>query len=789
MQALSVALQRRMSHRRIMNKAAVFCLAAGLASAQTVSLTVNTGTVLHAIDQKIYGQFLEHIYHSVNGGIWGEVVWNRSFEETLTEGAWKVNGGVLEAGGNGGSRFRFGAETWRDYELSVDLTRPSGDGVLAIAVRSNRNANYALSIGGAGGFELTRTADNPQTRQPETVVLQSTAGKVENGRWYNVRIRMEGTRLQAWLDDKVLFDLPATGGPANGQAFVGARGGGAKFAHLSVKRADGAPLLAGVLTPARHWYGIGAGEVALDPDLPRNSRQGLRMVAHSADSGIEQPGYAVHAGDALRGSLWLTGTGPGLVVRLLDSGKVLAEQTVDGPGDQWKEFPLLLSPTANSGNATLRILARAGSDVKLDQVSLMPDSSRSNGGFRPDLTKAAAALHPSIIRWPGGSFVGGYKWKDGIGPQSKRLGKNGWDEWDPLSFGIDEFLAFARRVGAEPVIVIWVGPRNKVDRASYLQDAVDLVAYCNSPRDSAWGKIRAQNGHPEPYRVRYWEIDNEIWGMPAAEYVEVLKQFVPAMKKVDPAIRTIACGSGQLGGRWPEGDLAVIHDAAQLVDYLSIHHYENADRFAEGPAAAAKFWKSLEAEIAQSKNPKLKLFVSEWNAQSTDWRTGLYAGGILNAMERDATVAMASPAPWLRHVTAPAWDNALINFDQSSWFPAPNYVVMKLFRDHFAPELLEIAGNAGDLNATATRTSDGERIYVKLVNPRDQEVSVEVALRGDFPLLAASMQLVAPGSLSARNTMEQPAAVQAVPAKIERTGMTVRVRLPGWSVAVITLSR
>jgi alpha-N-arabinofuranosidase len=591
------------------------------------------------------------------------------------------------------------------------------------------------------------------------------------------------------LDGKVLFDLSAAGGPANGQAFVGVRGGAASFAHLSVKSADGAPLFAGVPTAARHWYAAGAGEFALDTNLPLNSKQSLRIVARSADSGVEQSGYAVRAGDALRGSLWLNGIGPGLVVRLVDGNKVLAEQTVGAPSEEWKEFPLLLNPTATSGNATLRILARAHSVVKLDQVSLMPDSYRANGGFRPDLTQAVAALHPPIIRWPGGSFVGNYKWKDGLGPQSKRVGKNGWDEWDPLSFGIDEFLAFARKVGAEPVIVIWVGPRDKVDRAPYLQDAVDFVEYCNGPRDSAWGKIRAQNGHPEPYRVKYWEINIGIERRPAADYVEVLGQFVSAMKKVDPAIRTIACGSGQLGGRWPEGDLAVIRDAALLVDYLSIHHYENPDRFAEGPAAAAKFWKSLEEEIAKSKNPKLKLFVSEWNAQGTDWRTGLYAGGILNAMERDAAVAMATPALWLRHVSAPSWDNALINFDQSSWFPAPNYVVMKLYRDHFAPELLELAGNLGDLNATATRTADGEKIYLKLVNPRDQEVPVEIALRGDFPLLAASMQVVAPDSLAARNTLEQPAAVQAVPAKVERTGMTARVRLPRWSVAVVTLSR
>jgi len=764
-------------------KAVALCLAAGLASAQTVNLTVNTGNVLHPVDPKIYGQFLEHIYHSVNGGIWGEVVWNRSFEETLTEGAWTVNGQVLQAAaGEAESRFRFGAPAWRDYELTLDMMRPSGSGVLAVGVRSNRNANYVLSMGGAGGFDLARTADNPRTRRPETIVLQNAAGTLENGRWYNVRLKIERERLQVTVDGKLLFDLSASGGSENGQAFVGVRGGAAGFAHLSVKSLDGTVLFAGIPTPARHWYATGKDEVTLDSNHPLNGRQSLRIATRSADSGIEQSGYSVNTGDALRGSLWLRGTGPGLVVRLLDGGKVLAEQAVGAPSQEWTEFPLLLNPKATSGNATLRILARPGSQVELDQVSLMPDSYRANGGFRTDLTQAAAALHPSVIRWPGGSFIVDYWWKDGIGPQSKRNGKNGWDEWDPLSFGIDEFITFTRKMGAEPVIVVWTGPRSKVDRATYLQDAADFVEYCNGPRDSPWGKVRAQNGHPEPYRVRYWEIDNESGGMSAADYVSVLAQFVPAMKKADPTIRIIA-------GGWPEGDIAVIRDAAQLVDYLSIHQYEAPDRFAEGPEAAAKFWKSLEEEIARSRNPKLKLFVSEWNAQSTDWRTGLYAGGLLNAMERDGAVGMAAPALWLRQVSAPAWDNALINFDQRSWFPAPNYVVMKLFRDHFAPDLLEITGNPGDLNATATRSADGDRIYVKLVNPTGQEVAVQIDLRGDFPLLDAGAQWIAPGSLAARNTLEQPAAVQAVQAKVERTGMTARIRLPAWSVAVVNLSR
>ena len=162
-------------------------------------------------------------------------------------------------------------------------------------------------------------------------------------------------------------------------------------------------------------------------------------------------------------------------------------------------------------------------------------------------------------------------------------------------------------------------------------------------------------------------------------------------------------------------------------------------------------------------------------------------------MERDPAIGMAAPAPWLRHVSAsagaPAGDSAFIHFDQRSWFPGPNYVVMKLFREHYAPDLLEITGSPGRLNANATRSPDGDKIYLKLVNPAPHDVPLEVALRGDFPLLAAALQLVAPGSLTARNTLSDPNQVHPVDAKLERSGMTVRLTLPRWSVAVLTLSR
>src|ERR1035438_10476315 len=134
------------------------------------------------------------------------------------------------------------------------------------------------------------------------------------------------------------------------------------------------------------------------------------------------------------------------------------------------------------------------------------------------------------------------------------------------------------------------------------------------------------SSHPEPYRVKYWEIDNGFWNLPPGDYAEALGQFVPAMQKVDPAIRTIATSGRQIDLPGQDGVLALIGNTARLVDYVSVQHYEYPERTAEG-TEVAKFWRSLEEEIAQSKNPRLKLFVSGWKTQTADWVAGLYAGG------------------------------------------------------------------------------------------------------------------------------------------------------------------
>jgi alpha-N-arabinofuranosidase len=751
-----------------------------LSAQSAVNLKVDTGQVVREIDPKIYGQFLEHIYHSVNGGVWGEVVWNRSFEERLSPDDWRVRDGVLAspAGMANYSRFLIGGEAWRDYDFWADVHKTSAAGTVTVAARVSRAFGIGLRFEGTHA-QLARMLGK------DTTILGTAELALDPKRWYRVHFRCDGKRVQVSVDDKALFDMKVDAAASHGQASVSVNGATAEFRGFRAVALDHSVLLDELPSPARHWLALGAGELSLDAAQPANSSLSLK-IAGGAGSGVGQAHLAVKRGDVLRGSILMRGEVLGGVsVRLMNNGFVLAQKSLPPPTKQWREYALEFDPVENAVDASLEIVSLGTAALWIDQVSLTSDSSVATGGFRPDLLKAAADLHPAVIRWPGGSFIGGYRWKDGIGPQGKRVGKPGWDEVDPLSFGIDEFIAFCRRVGAEPIVVINSGPRNAPnERPQYIQDARDLVEYCNGPATSKWGKVRTANGHREPYGVKYFELDNEIWSMKAGDYVDLVKQFAPAMKQVDGGIKIIACGSGQLGGHWAEGDIAVIENAAEFVDYLSIHHYENPDKYADGPANAEQYWEKLGAMIAKSRNPNLKLFMSEWNAQSTDWRTGLYAGGILNAFEKSGLVTMATPALFMRHVSAPAWDNAFINFDSGSWFGAPNYVVMKLYRDHFALQLLKVEGNASGLSVDAAKSADGKRVVVKLVNPSESAREVSMDLGGAFASGAASLDVVAPDKLDARNTLEYPHAVKVVAGKIAKDGDVVRFALPRWSVGV-----
>lgn len=776
------------------------------ADAEPVSLKIFPDRELNRVDEKVYGHFLEHIYHSCNGGLWGELIWDRSFEGGGAGATWsRKDDYIAQEGEAPDVRLVFGKPAWTDYEFTLEARKTGGnEGFLVLLRVLNKKQFYWANLGGWGnrGHALERGVQGQDRWRP---VTRQRPGQIETGTWYRIRARCEGPRIQVWLADDLVIDYEDDGqGPQRGGVGIGTWATQAQFRNLKVVSLDGKTLHEGLpdlpkqapgLAPS--WRPFGGATASTTTENPFNADHCMKVESRGDFGGLAQSPLGIRSGETYRASFWARGEAPGgMAVRLLAGEEVLAEQTFPAPSAQWQEYAVELRPAASADDATLQVSARGAATVWIDQVSLMPESWRAAGGFRPDLVQAIADLRPPVIRWPGGCFASPYRWKDAIGPQHKRRPHPIliWDDKDVGSMGTDEFIALCRKVGAEPLIVVNIGTpqwnRNVLDN-DFLQEVLDWIEYCNGPADSPWGKVRAANGHPEPYRVKYWEIDNETWHMGAETYAEWVNRFAPAMKKKDPSIKLAACGSAGYGEErnglaW---NRVLIERCADQVDYLSIHHYENPDRFAEGPLAYEAFFRKTAGLIAASKNPGLKIYCSEWNAQSTDWRTGLYCGGLLNAFERCGEFfEIGGPALFLRHVSATAWDNAFVNFDHTGWFPAPNYVVMKLWRDHYAPHRIALEGEAGPLNAVATRSSDGKAVIFKAVNPTDGSVPVKLAIQSGT-IVSARIEVVASPDLSARNSLQTPNQIHPESAAVQVNGQTLEFTLPALSCAVVRADR
>ena len=782
------------------------------ASAQSgaagVRLTVDTDKPSHEINPHVYGQFLEHIYHSANGGLWGQLVWNRSFELSNSGvGDWSVkNGEVVQSALITDVHITFGDPSWKDYEITLQAQKERGaEGFMVLFRVKDNDAFYWLNLGGWGN---TRHAVEKQSNDRRSTIGQGSDGQIETGRWYDVRVRCEGDHIQCWLDGKQIIDMRDNDNPyLTGMIGLGTWGTHVRYRNIKVTSLEGAnELFSGVPElPAKkfevdYWTHFGAGKVERVADA-LNNEYSVELTSDGSPNGIEQTNFRFIA-QRYQGSLWMKGVLPaGVKVELLDGDKVLGT-TVLGPATAgWTEYPFQIDSSSSTLNGSLRITLLGKGSVKLDQVDLMGQDALATGGFRPDLLEAVRGLRPPIIRWPGGCFASVYLWKDAIGPQHERriYPAYMWEDQDINSFGTDEYMKLCAKTGADPLLVINTGVLQAGCGApaqfrlasddDYLPYALEWMEYCNGDASTPMGALRAANGHPEPYHVVYWELDNETWAAGVEAYIAKVKVFAPAMrakaKELGTPIKLLACGGNRFDMQW---NRSLIDACAPLMDYISIHNYEDPQNFDSGVSRYENLLIQLADYISKSANPGMDIYNSEWNAQSTDWRTGLYAGGLLNAYERQGKkFTLGGPALFLRHTSAGAWDNAFINFDHTGWFPAPNYVVMKLWWDNYAPKFLPVDGDQQGCNIVAARSKDGDFVVVKAVNPRDQATTVEVELTGGFAPKTASMQVVAPGSLRARNTMAAPTAVHPEIAAVELNGKRARFDLPAYSAAVVRL--
>ena len=758
-----------------------------------IVFSINTEKVLNEIDERIYSQFLEHICHSVDGGLYAELIRNRSFEEMTGKGLWFGDNIISQFTYDPSATLLIGDTTWTDYELTFSTRNFDYGGITAI-VRAADSENYSVCI-----FRNNFTMDFLTFCDSDTIYRRlNIPCRFEYFNWHDIRVRCSGDSITVWCNEEEITKLNNISGELTyGMVGLQTMEAAAKFRNIRVEDPDGEILFSGVPelpipneeTEFTDWEYYGDGKVIPSYTDPLNSNFCAVVVSGETETGLLQHNISIDAGETYIGSVWIKKFNDSgrITVRLLNGAEILDEVTLSVSDENWTECLFNLIPDVSSDSASLQIGFEEAGEVWLDQVSLIPETWAANGNLRIDLTEAIEEIHPTLIRWPGGAFASFYNWKDGIGPQYERsvYPRPRFDGMDVNAFGTDEFIELCDRVGAEPVLVINAGQYTPDERCAFVRNACDWLEYCNGPSTSHWGSVRAANGHPEPYNVRYWEIDNEVWDIGIEEYGNIIHEFVGQLKDIDPNIEIIACGGDF---EWNEN---LLNYAGGMIDYLSQHRYENPDNFATAPVLQEKFVIGMNRLIQDLSGVNVELFYSEWNADSTDWRTGLHAAGMLNMFERNGNIVkMASPALFLRHLESTPWDNALINFDNTSWFPAPNYVVMKLWRESYAPHRLHINAHEDIIDAVATSSEDGETVYLKMINTGDALITAGIKLPDSAVEFSnAELSLIAPGYLYAQNTLDNPDAVSIETNSARIDGNYCVIELPALSVGVLEITK
>jgi alpha-L-arabinofuranosidase len=537
---------------------------------------------------------------------------------------------------------------------------------------------------------------------------------------------------------------------------------------------------------------------------PQRKEHSLRVEAGDGvieRHGIYQPRIPIKARLEYRGHFWLRTTdykGNISIALEADSDEhhVYAADTdvnqITARNGDWRRYDFSLTPDRSDPLARLAILFPGRGTVWIDQVSLIP-ADFSEGFVRRDVFDKVKLLKPAFIRWPGGNVAQDYRWFWGIGPRDERVTWTNlsWkNEPEPSDFGTDEFVMFARAVGAEPSITV-----NVEGRGATAEEAAAWVEYCNGPATSKYGAMRAANGHSTPFGVKFWEVGNEIWGdwvrghSDAETYARNYNRYAQAMRAVDPSIKLIAVGDNNMS--W---NRIVLREAGRNIDYLAIHHYYGR-RESQGdpsnlmarPLFFERFYVQVQQLLGELGLARIKLAINEWGLDLPSERqysmeSGLYGARLMNVFERSGEIVEMSAVSDLVN----GWPGGIIQAGRHSVFVTPIYLVNQLYAEHRGD--LRLASNVVGpsfntslegtsvpyLDAAVSRTADGKTIFIKAVNTNQTSaLTTTITIQGVTPASRAELKTIT-DAVTIRKRML-------------RAGRTFVVTLPKQSVSVIVL--
>lgn len=468
-----------------------------------------------------------------------------------------------------------------------------------------------------------------------------------------------------------------------------------------------------------------------------------------------------------------------------------------------------------------------------------PDSRFADAhGFRQDVIDEVKALGVPIIRYPGGNFVSGYNWLDGVGPKDQRptVLERAWNSIETNQFGTNEFMEWCRLVGTEPMLGFNLGTGTP-------ESAVALAEYCNVPRGTRWSDLRREHGYEEPWNVRYWCLGNEMDGpwqighMPAREYGRKARDAARQIRVIDRDAQLIACGSSNtILPTYLVWDREVLEECYDQVDGISLHNYygNTGPLTGNDPARYLAMNLDMERQIQEvaavcdyvqgiRKSPKrLWLSFDEWNVwyrarrgdavngrrtfapplleEEYNLEDALLVGGFLNSLLRESERVRVACLAQIINVIAPLMTNQTTVLRQTIYYPyawalqfAHGRVLDLLVESETYP--IRAEGLRADVarddevpfvDVVATLNPDNGQACLLMLN-RDLESEREVTFRwhGVAPQQVLACQTLTGRDLKASNTFEQPSRV--VPQSLEppppASQMTFKLPPRSYSVA------
>jgi alpha-N-arabinofuranosidase len=541
------------------------------------------------------------------------------------------------------------------------------------------------------------------------------------------------------------------------------------------------------------WKVIGPeGTVRMDTNQPyAGEHTPVIRASGKGVAGLSQEGLAVIGGKKYEGYVLLAGdsTAVPISVRLvLDDGKVL-EHKISKLTSEYQKTALRFAVPSSSENARLEIIATGTGVFKIGTVSLMPADNIK--GWRRDTVSLLKELNSPVYRWPGGNFVSGYNWKDGIGERDQRPPRKNpaWKGIEPNDVGIHEYMELMEIIQAEPYVSVNTG-------LGTVEEVAEEVEYCNGSASTGMGKLRAKNGHPSPYDIKWWAVGNEMYGnwqlghMPLAEYIKKHNRIAEAMWKVDPNIKLVGVGAV---GDWTKTMLTV---CSSYMNLLSEHIYvqdkpdvvEHSKLLAREIKRVATAHRQYRQTIPELNGKKIPVAMDEWNHWYGNYlygelgvryflKDGLGVARGLHEYFRNSDVYyMANYAQTVNVIGCIKTSRTAAAFETTG-------LVLKLYRDHFGTIPIDISQPDADLDIAAAWTPDRKSITLAIVNPTKDSREINL---GGIPSVQTGKEWVIGGAdPMSYNEPGKPLAVQIEEKSPHLSGNTFVA--PGYSVVLYRL--